>query len=68
MHFAIIDVEHMDGMFIVELIDFPTVGLCQVRPFHLFDEHAMPQSIRLLHLVPKQVLIFWRNDMDHGSS
>jgi hypothetical protein len=57
MHFAIIDVEHMDGMFIVELIDLSAVGLCQIDPFHLIDEHAMPQSIRLLHFILKQVLI-----------
>ena len=55
----------MHGVIVVELVDLAPVALAQLFPAHFLDKDPVSQTIGLLHRLAKQVLILWRNDMDH---
>lgn len=60
-----IDVQHMRGVFVIELIDLTIVFFREIDPFHLVDEHTVSKATGLFHLIARQVLIFRCNDVDH---
>ncbi|MGI8570026.1 MAG: hypothetical protein ACR2KT_13690 [Methylocella sp.] len=63
-----LDVEHMHGMLVVELIDLSSAPFGELGPAHFLDKHLMPQAIGLLNLIPVMIFIFGGYNVNHSHS
>jgi hypothetical protein len=64
-HLAVLDVEHMHGMLIIELIDLAPVRFGESTPTPLLDEDPMAQTIGLLHFVAIMMFVFGGHYVNH---
>src|SRR6202043_2326691 len=60
-HLAMLDVEHMHRMLVVELIDLAPIRLGEIVPAHFLDKRLMPQAVGLLRLGAIMIVVFGSN-------